>query len=119
MQDFINSSTKAVKNKSYVGRLYCEGPTGERASDTCHVYSNIFYSVIDSLIKELDSQLPASLKQFLSFVASYKAAFDCSYKLLLIAKTLPVISASCERRFSKIKLVKTFLRNSMTIERLL
>jgi len=46
------------------------------------------------------------------------SAFDCLYKLLLIAATLPVTSASCERIFSKMKLVKTFLRNSMTSERL-
>ena len=32
--------------------------------------------------------------------------------------TLPVTSASCERSFSKMKIVKTFLRNSVTSERL-
>ena len=62
------------------------------------------------------SQLPTSLEQFISFIiAAYKAAFDCLYKLLLI--TLPATSASCERSFSKMKLVKTFLRNSMTSKR--
>ena len=38
--------------------------------------------------------------------------------LLLVAVTLPVTSASCEKNFSKMKLVKTFPRNSMTSERL-
>ena len=38
--------------------------------------------------------------------------------LLLIAVTLPVASASCERSFSRLKIVKTFLRNSITSERL-
>jgi len=50
----------------------------------------------------------------------YKAAaFDCSYKLwvLQIAVTLPITSASCES-FSKMNLVKTFLRNFTTGERL-
>lgn len=61
---------------------------------------------------------PTSLVQFLSFIAPYKAAFDCLYKLLLLAVTLPVTSASCERSFSKMKLVKTFLRNSMANDRL-
>jgi len=65
-----------------------------------------------------ESQLPASLEQFISFIAPYKGAFDCLYKLLMILITLPVNSASCERIFSKMKLVKTFLRNSMTSERL-
>ncbi|XP_066969177.1 zinc finger MYM-type protein 1-like [Macrobrachium rosenbergii] len=61
---------------------------------------------------------PTSITQFLSFLSPYKAAFDCLYKLLLISVTLPVTSASCERSFSKMKLVKTFLRNSMTSARL-
>jgi len=62
--------------------------------------------------------VPTSLKQIVSFIASYKGEFDCSYKLLLIAVTLPVTSASGERSFSKMNLVKTLLRNSMTSERL-
>ena len=38
--------------------------------------------------------------------------------MLLVAVTLTVTSASCEKNFSKIKFVKTFLRNAMTSERL-
>ena len=38
--------------------------------------------------------------------------------LLLVAVTLTATSASCERSFSKMKLVKTSPRNSMTSERL-
>jgi len=37
---------------------------------------------------------------------------------LLVAVTLPITSTSCEKNFSKMKLVKTFPRNSMTSERL-
>jgi len=58
------------------------------------------------------SQLPTSLEQFISFIVPSQGAFDCLYKLLLIAVSLPVTSASCERIFSKMKLVKTFPRNS-------
>jgi len=65
-----------------------------------------------------ESQLPTSLDQFLSFIAPSKAAFDCLYKLLLIALPLPVTRISCENSFSKMKLVKGFLRNSTTTERL-
>jgi len=66
-----------------------------------------------------ESQLPTSLEQYISFIAPYKGAFDCLYKLLLIAVTLPVTSASCEIIFSKTKLVKTILRNSITSNALL
>ena len=73
------------------------------------------------LVKKLllkESEQPTSLEQFLSFLSPYRAAFEWLYKLLLIAVTLPVTSASCERSFSKMKVVKTFLRNSMSNERL-
>ena len=65
-----------------------------------------------------EPQPPTSLLEFLSFILPYKSAFDYLYRLLLIAVTLHVTSASCERSFSKMKIVKTFLRNSMTSERL-
>jgi len=64
------------------------------------------------------SQLPTSLEQFILFIAPYKGAFDCLQKLLFIAVTLPVTSASCGRIFSKTQSVKTFLRNYITSERL-
>jgi len=38
--------------------------------------------------------------------------------MLLVAVTLPVTSDSCERSFLKMKLVKTFPRNSITSKRL-
>ena len=38
--------------------------------------------------------------------------------VILVAVTLPFISTSCERSFSKMKLVKKFPRSSMTSERL-
>jgi len=64
-----------------------------------------------------EPQLPTSLEQFIS-LAPFKTAFDCLYRLLLIAVTLLVTYSSCEKNFSKMKLVKTFLRKSMTSESL-
>ena len=45
-------------------------------------------------------------------------AFDNLYKLLRISATLPVTNAPCEQIFSKMKILKTYLTNSMTNERL-
>lgn len=47
----------------------------------------------------------------------YKDAFIDLYKLICIAVTLPVTSAACERSFSCLKLLKTYLRNSSGNER--
>jgi len=52
-----------------------------------------------------ESQLLTSLEQLISFITPYKSAFDCLYKLLLIAVTLLVTSALCKIIFSKMKLV--------------
>lgn len=65
-----------------------------------------------------EDKTPKSVLDMLSMVCPYKNAFESLYSLLLIAVTLPVTSASCERSFSKMKLVKTYLRNSMSNERL-
>jgi len=46
-----------------------------------------------NLLRE-ESQLPTSLEQFILFIAPYNGAFGCLYKLLLIAVTLQVTSAS-------------------------
>jgi len=70
------------------------------------------------LAKRLVSNGCITVLEFLTRLCPYKQAFDCLYNLLLISVTLPVTTASCERSFSKMKLVKTYLRNSMCHERL-
>jgi len=65
-----------------------------------HIHSEIDLKHEIPLAKNLhrkESQLPTSLEQFLSFMASF--AFDRLRKLLLIAVTLPDTNASCERSF--------------------
>ena len=105
----------------------CPGSQSFLSEKTLQAYANA-YSISQydlqheiPLVKKLlnkEPKQPTSALEFLCFLAPYKAAFDCLYKLLLITVTLPVTSASCERSFSKMKLVKTFLRNSMTSDRL-
>ena len=67
--------------------------------------------------KEQGETLSSTL-EFLSMLKPYKDSFEDIYKLLRIAVTLPVTSASCERSFSCMRRVKTYLRNRMANPRL-
>ena len=67
--------------------------------------------------KEQGETLSSTL-EFLSMLKPYKDSFEDIYKLLRIAVTLPVTSASCERSFSCMRSVKTYLRNRMANPRL-
>jgi len=51
--------------------------------------------------------------QFHNFLKEYEIAFSETYKLCSIAITIPVSSAACERTFSCMKRVKSYLRNSL------
>ena len=70
-------------------------------------------TLVKNLLRKA-SKLPISLENFFIFYSYLKS---CVW-LLLVAVTLPITSASCERSFSKMKLMKKFPRNSMTSERL-
>lgn len=48
----------------------------------------------------------------------FKQAFPTLVSLTEIAITIPVSSTTCERTFSKMKLIKTAVRNSMSDDRL-
>jgi len=52
------------------------------------------------------------------FLEPYSVAFQELYRLLIIALVLPVTSASCERSFSALKLIKNYLRSTMCDDRL-
>jgi len=58
-------------------------------------------------------KLPMSLEQFFPFLLKKLRLI-----VILVAVTLPVTSALRKRRFAKMKVVKTFSRDSMTSERL-
>jgi len=72
---------------------------------------------LNKIVAELPSAFTL-LEQIFSFIATYKAALVCLYKLLLIAVSLIVTSSSGKRSFSKMNLEKVFFRNSRTSERL-
>lgn len=60
----------------------------------------------------------SSIMDFLDLLKNYKIAFSQTYKLVVICVTIPVSSAACERTFSSLKRLKTYIRNCMTNERL-
>ncbi len=60
----------------------------------------------------------SSLLEFTIFLEPFKEVFYQLFRLCCIAVALPVSSASCERSFSALKLIKTHLRTTMTDDRL-
>ena len=61
---------------------------------------------------------PPNLLSLTSFLEPYKDVFAELYRLCKIAIAIPVSSAGCERSFSAMKLIKTFLRNTISDNRL-
>ena len=61
---------------------------------------------------------PNTLVSFVSFIERYQDAFPEVYRLGVIAVCLPVSTASCERSFSALRQIKTWVRNSMSSEKL-
>ena len=100
-------------------------------SDVLTAFAVAYESNIDDLKHELHQarrllerkkqagvEVPASLLQLAVFMEPYKDAFHELYRLCQIAVTIPVSSAACERSFSALKRIKTYLRNSMKGPRL-
>jgi hypothetical protein len=65
-----------------------------------------------------DSDCPASLLQLHSYVHNLCDAFSEFDKLVTIACTLPISTASCERSFSTLRIIKSYLRTTMANDRL-
>lgn len=61
---------------------------------------------------------PSDTVALTRFTEPYKEVFVELFRLCKIAVALPVSSASCERSFSTLKLVKTYLRSTISDERL-
>ena len=83
-------------------RFLSEGHLKEFANAYCtseNVLKHEISLANNFLRKEL--QLPTWLKQFLSFIAHCKAAFDCSYTLLRTTVTFSATSAAANDVFQK------------------
>ena len=70
------------------------------------------------LLERTDNLQLSGMLGLAHFMEPYKLAFAELYRLLSIALVLPVTSAACERSFSALTLIKTYLRNSMCDGRL-
>ena len=62
---------------------------------------------------ENNDVVPCTMLELARFLEPYKLAFQEMYHLVCIALTHPVSSASCERSFSAMKLIKCQLRSTM------
>lgn len=86
-------------------------------------YPNVFQK--DRLLNELsniyhdDQFLNADIQSFLRIIhAEFVDVFPEVYKLLCLILTIPATSVAAERNFSCLKRIKTYLRSTMTQERL-
>lgn len=70
------------------------------------------------LRREKSGERPASLLEFVGFLEPYKEVFHELFRLGKISVVIPVSTASCERSFSALKLIKTHLRTTMADDRL-
>ena len=61
---------------------------------------------------------PNTLVGFISHIERYKEAFPELYRLGIIAISLPVSTASCERSFTALRQIRTWVRNSIFNEKL-
>ena len=76
-------------------------------------------ATFNHLLKRKDKNgRPKGLLQMLSYLASLKEGFSELHRMVLIACTLPVSKAECERNFSSMKQVKNELRSVMKQEHL-
>ena len=62
--------------------------------------------------------LPKKLSETLETAASMKTTFPSIFVLLQILATIPITTCQCERCISRLRLLKTYLRSTMTQERL-
>jgi hypothetical protein len=73
------------------------------------------FIVIKSMLhsKKIDDVI-----QFLNELTPLKAAFPQTLRMIKSAVTMPISQVTCERTFSKMKIIKNYLRNSMSDQRL-
>lgn len=71
--------------------------------------------VLDRLQKT-EKESPSTLMEFAKFLEPYQDVFYELFRLCKIAVVLPVSSAACEWSFSTLRIIKNYLRSTMTGE---
>ncbi len=66
----------------------------------------------------LESRTINNIIEFLNELLPFSGAFPQTLRMIKNAITMPVSQVTCERSFSKMKLIKNYLRNLMTDRRL-
>ena len=61
---------------------------------------------------------PKTVAEVLKLIECLRAGFEEIWRVLRIAITVPVTSVECERSFSVMKRIKSYLRSTMSQERL-
>jgi hypothetical protein len=94
----------------------------EKIKQDFELARNAFNNRINNLNKtptnEKNPKPNQSILSFLPEINKVKLNYPNVYKLTQIVLTLPISSASCERKFSTMRRVKNYLRNSCGDERL-
>ena len=76
-------------------------------------------AIVRAIVANYDKdQKPKTVAEQLKRIEGFRAGFQDVWRLLQIAITVPVTSAQCERSFSVMKRVKSYLRSTMSQERL-
>ena len=87
-------------------------------SDSFLVLESEFELWRNSWRKRMNENLPLTVDHLLKEMRGHRDFYPNVYQLLTLFATLPVSVATAERSFSTLKLVKTFLRNTMGDDRL-
>ena len=114
------------KNKDIMRALQACNPTSSTFLDPQHLEPLINTYCLDMNLVKLESPVAKrtlakkDIQEISDVIelALLKAAFPVLVHLLQIAMTISVSSAQCERSFSTLKRIKTYLRSSMAEQRL-
>ena len=101
------------KNKDIMRGVQACNPTSSTFLDPKHLTAWIWI-----LLSNVSWQDIQEISDVIIELAPLKAAFPVLVRVLQISMTISVSSAKCERSFSTLKRIKTYLRSSMSEQRL-